>query len=168
MIIVDNSILNVAIPTLVRDLDASNSQLQWIVDSYTFVFAGLLLTAGSLGDRFGRRGALHDVVARARAERPLQREIAGLHQLAIGGPERHDHLVGLIAAHSRRAPPRPDAAGQIPPRTQRHLGFAVASRVEIVRDRQDPKSLPATGYGTDVQWGRGRVTVNAELQRFQK
>ena len=58
IIIVDNSILNVAIPTLVRDLDASNSQLQWMVDSYTLVFAGLLLTAGSLGDRFGRRGAL--------------------------------------------------------------------------------------------------------------
>jgi EmrB/QacA subfamily drug resistance transporter len=58
VIIVDNSILNVAIPTLVRDLGATNSQLQWIVDSYTLVFAGLLLTAGSLGDRFGRRGAL--------------------------------------------------------------------------------------------------------------
>jgi EmrB/QacA subfamily drug resistance transporter len=58
VIIVDNSILNVAIPTLVRDLDASNSQLQWIVDSYSLVFAGLLLTAGALGDRFGRRGAL--------------------------------------------------------------------------------------------------------------
>ena len=58
VIIVDNSILNVAIPTLVRELDATNSQLQWMVDSYTLVFAGLLLTAGSLGDRFGRRGAL--------------------------------------------------------------------------------------------------------------
>ncbi len=58
VIVLDNSILNVAIPTIVRDLDASNSQLQWIVDSYTLVFAGLLLTAGSLGDRFGRRGAL--------------------------------------------------------------------------------------------------------------
>jgi EmrB/QacA subfamily drug resistance transporter len=58
VIVLDNSILNVALPTLVRDLDATNSQLQWIVDSYTLVFAGLLLTAGSLGDRFGRRGAL--------------------------------------------------------------------------------------------------------------
>ncbi len=58
VIVLDNSILNVALPTLVRDLDASNSQLQWIVDAYTLVFAGLLLTAGSLGDRFGRRGAL--------------------------------------------------------------------------------------------------------------
>jgi EmrB/QacA subfamily drug resistance transporter len=55
---VDNTILNVALPTLVRDLGASTSQLQWIVDAYTLVFAGLLLTAGSLGDRFGRRRAL--------------------------------------------------------------------------------------------------------------
>ena len=58
VIVLDNSILNVAIPTIVRDLDATNSQLQWIVDAYTIVFAGLLLTAGSLGDRFGRRPAL--------------------------------------------------------------------------------------------------------------
>ncbi len=55
---VDNTILNVALPTLVRDLGATTSQLQWIVDAYTLVFAGLLLTAGSLGDRFGRRRAL--------------------------------------------------------------------------------------------------------------
>jgi EmrB/QacA subfamily drug resistance transporter len=59
VIVLDNSILNVAIPTLARAKDAgglgaSNAELQWIVDSYTLVFAGLLLTAGSLGDRFGR------------------------------------------------------------------------------------------------------------------
>src|SRR5215475_8638178 len=54
----DNTILNVALPTLVRDLHATESQLQWVVDGYTLVFAGLLLTAGSLGDRFSRRGAL--------------------------------------------------------------------------------------------------------------
>jgi EmrB/QacA subfamily drug resistance transporter len=54
----DNTILNVALPTLVRDLGASTSSLQWIVDSYVLVFAGLLLTAGALGDKFGRRRAL--------------------------------------------------------------------------------------------------------------
>jgi EmrB/QacA subfamily drug resistance transporter len=54
----DNTILNVALPTLVRDLNATDSQLQWIVDAYVLVFAGLLLTAGSLSDRFGRRSAL--------------------------------------------------------------------------------------------------------------
>ena len=54
----DNTILNVALPTLQRDLDASTSGLQWIVDSYMLVFAGLLLTAGALGDAFGRKRAL--------------------------------------------------------------------------------------------------------------
>ena len=58
VIVLDNSILNVAIPTIIRDLQATNSQLQWIVDSYTIVFAGLLLTAGAMGDKFGRRKAL--------------------------------------------------------------------------------------------------------------
>ena len=54
----DNTILNVALPTLVRDLNATASELQWIVDSYVLVFAGLLLTMGALGDRFGRKRAL--------------------------------------------------------------------------------------------------------------
>ena len=59
VITLDNTILNVAIPTLAHTkgqggLGATASQLQWIVDAYTLVFAGLLLTAGSLGDRFGR------------------------------------------------------------------------------------------------------------------
>jgi MFS family permease len=52
----DNTVLNVALPTLSRTLGASMSQLQWIVDAYTVVFAGLLLTAGGLGDRWGRKG----------------------------------------------------------------------------------------------------------------
>ena len=52
---VDNTILNVALPTLVRKLHATSSELQWIVDSYAMVFAGLLLVGGSLADRFGRK-----------------------------------------------------------------------------------------------------------------
>jgi EmrB/QacA subfamily drug resistance transporter len=54
----DNTILNVALPTMQRDLDAGASQLQWIVDSYMLVFAAVLLMAGALGDRFGRKRAL--------------------------------------------------------------------------------------------------------------
>jgi EmrB/QacA subfamily drug resistance transporter len=54
----DNTILNVAIPTLQNDLSATASELQWMVDSYVLVFAGLLLTMGAIGDRFGRGGAL--------------------------------------------------------------------------------------------------------------
>jgi EmrB/QacA subfamily drug resistance transporter len=50
--------LNVAIPDLARDTGATQSEVQWIVDAYTMVFAGLLLAAGAVGDRFGRRGIL--------------------------------------------------------------------------------------------------------------
>ena len=53
-----NASLNMALPAISRELQASNSDLQWIVDAYSLVFAGLLFTAGALGDRFGRKGAL--------------------------------------------------------------------------------------------------------------
>jgi EmrB/QacA subfamily drug resistance transporter len=58
VISVGNTILNVALPTIQKELDASSSELQWIVDGYMLVYAGLLLAAGTLGDRFGRRKAL--------------------------------------------------------------------------------------------------------------
>ena len=54
----DNTILNVALPTLQHHFHASGSTLQWMVDSYLLAFAGFLLTAGTLGDRFGRKKAL--------------------------------------------------------------------------------------------------------------
>jgi EmrB/QacA subfamily drug resistance transporter len=55
---VGNASLNVAIPTLSRELHASSSQLQWVVAVYSLVFAGLLFSTGALGDRYGRKGAL--------------------------------------------------------------------------------------------------------------
>jgi EmrB/QacA subfamily drug resistance transporter len=58
VISVGNTILNVALPTIQDELDASSSDLQWIADGYLLVYAGLLLAAGTLGDRFGRRRAL--------------------------------------------------------------------------------------------------------------
>ncbi|MGI9052737.1 MAG: MFS transporter [Ilumatobacteraceae bacterium] len=60
IVIVGNTVLNVALPTLAdpEQLGATSTELQWMVDSYALVFAGLLFTAGALGDRFGRRGAL--------------------------------------------------------------------------------------------------------------
>jgi EmrB/QacA subfamily drug resistance transporter len=58
IIVADTTIVNVALPTLVRRLDATNTQLEWIVDAYNLAFAALLLAAGGLGDRFGRRGLL--------------------------------------------------------------------------------------------------------------
>jgi EmrB/QacA subfamily drug resistance transporter len=58
VVIVGNTALNVALPTLARELNASISAQQWMVDGYGLVFAGLLLTAGTIGDRFGRKGTL--------------------------------------------------------------------------------------------------------------
>ncbi|MET8155288.1 MFS transporter [Sphaerisporangium sp. NPDC005289] len=55
VLVVDNTVLNLAIPSLIRDLGATPSDVQWIIDAYVLVFAGLLLTAGSLSDRYGRR-----------------------------------------------------------------------------------------------------------------
>jgi EmrB/QacA subfamily drug resistance transporter len=54
-ITMDNTILNIALPTIARDLGSTGSQLQWMVDAYIVAFAGLLLTSGTLGDRLGRR-----------------------------------------------------------------------------------------------------------------
>jgi len=54
----DSTVLNVTLPTLVRDLNATSGDLQWIVDSYIVVFAGSLLAAGSLADRIGRKRTL--------------------------------------------------------------------------------------------------------------
>ncbi len=58
IVMIGNTSLNVALPTLSRELKATNAQLQWLVDSYSLVFAGFLFMAGALGDRFGRKGIL--------------------------------------------------------------------------------------------------------------
>src|SRR6201997_3417424 len=54
----DTTLVNVALPTLTRELHATPPQLQWVVDAYNLVFAALLLTSGSLSDRLGRKGML--------------------------------------------------------------------------------------------------------------
>src|ERR1700744_1097377 len=59
VISVDATIVNVALPTLSRELNAATAQLQWIVDAYTLVMSGLLMSAGSFSDRYGRRGWLN-------------------------------------------------------------------------------------------------------------
>jgi EmrB/QacA subfamily drug resistance transporter len=58
IVVIDNTILNTALPTLARVLKASTTELQWFTDAYTLTFAALLVMAGALGDRFGRRRAL--------------------------------------------------------------------------------------------------------------
>ncbi len=58
LVVVDNTIVNVALPTLNRSLGASITSLQWIVDAYSLAFAGLLLAGGGIGDRLGRKGTM--------------------------------------------------------------------------------------------------------------
>src|ERR1700722_13416575 len=58
VVILDNTILNVALKTIQEDLGASQSQMQWAVDAYALVFAGLLIPGGVVGDRIGRKTVL--------------------------------------------------------------------------------------------------------------
>ncbi len=58
VIALDNSVLNLALPPIARDLESSTSQLQWIIDAYVLAFASLLLTTGTIGDRYGRKRVL--------------------------------------------------------------------------------------------------------------
>jgi MFS family permease len=58
IVFIGNTSLNVAIPTLSRELQATNAQLQWVIAVYSLVFAGLLFSTGAAGDRYGRKGAL--------------------------------------------------------------------------------------------------------------
>ncbi len=58
VVVLDNTVLNIALPTIQRDLEATQSELVWAIDSYILVFAALLFTWGVLGDRFGRRRIL--------------------------------------------------------------------------------------------------------------
>ncbi len=80
----DTTIVNVALPSLVRQLHASDSQLQWVVDAFSLLFAGSVLGAGSLSDRFGRKGMLLAGLS-----------VFGLASLAGG---LMDSVGGLIAA----------------------------------------------------------------------
>ena len=72
VVILDNTILNVALKTIQSDLDASQSDMQWAVDSYALVFAGLLITWGVLGDRLGPQAGPADRPA------PVRPDVRGL------------------------------------------------------------------------------------------
>jgi EmrB/QacA subfamily drug resistance transporter len=93
IVIIGNTALNVALPRLALDLDASTTDLQWMVDSYSLVFAGMLFTAGTLGDRFGRKGALQIGLFLFLAGTGLA-AVAGSSTMVIGARA----LMGLAAA----------------------------------------------------------------------
>src|SRR3974377_1699444 len=86
----DTTLVNVALPAMVRQLHATTTQLQWVVDAYNLVFAALLLTFGSLSDRFGRKGMLLAGLA-----------VIGGASLAGGVPTTPAQLIGAPAVVGR-------------------------------------------------------------------
>ncbi|MCD4684642.1 MAG: MFS transporter, partial [Anaerolineae bacterium] len=116
VISLDNTILNVALPSISRDLDASQSELQWIVDAYILVFAALLLTMGSVGDRYGRKRALQIGVAlfgvfslMAALSTSTEMLIVSRALLGIGGAIIMPATLSLITAMFRDAKERAQA-----------------------------------------------------------
>src|SRR6516165_5397168 len=114
LIVVDASIVNVALPTLVRQLHASTASLQWVTDAYTLAMAGLLLTLGSLGDRLGRHrtlaaglivfglGSLFAGVSTSASELILARVVMGIGAAAIM-PATLSILTNVFTDASERA-----------------------------------------------------------------
>ena len=106
LINLDTTLVNVALPDLTRELHATTTQLQWVVDAYNLVFAALILTFGSLSDRFGRKGMLLAglaVVGTASLAGAFTTSPARADRGQGGdGPRRRDDLPGdVVAAHER-------------------------------------------------------------------
>jgi EmrB/QacA subfamily drug resistance transporter len=118
VISVDATIVNVALPTLARELDANTAQLQWIVDAYTLVMSGLLLSAGSLSDRYGRRGWLNSGLALFAATSALAAQahsadqlIAARAAMGVGAAVIFPTTLGLITNIFTDPVPRAKAIG---------------------------------------------------------
>ena len=109
----DTTLVNVALPTLTRELGATTAQLQWVVDAYNLVFAALLLTSGSLSDRFGRKGMLMAGLAvsawpaRRRVRHVPGRLIAARAVMGLGAamtfPATLSLLTGVFTGRKERA-----------------------------------------------------------------
>jgi len=107
-ITIDNTIMNVALPTLAREFRATGSELQWIVDAYVLFWAGLLLMAGTLGDRIGRRkvlliglgmlgvGAVASSFARSADQLIATRALMGAAAVTFASPEQRDRMLGVF------------------------------------------------------------------------
>jgi len=112
IVFVGNSSLNVTIPTLARDLHATESQLQWVVAIYSLVFAGLLFTTGAIGDRFGRKGTLQSGLVLFAASAYLASQATSMGQIiacralmglaaALIMPSTLSIIINVFPAHER-------------------------------------------------------------------
>ena len=137
----DNTILNVALPTLVRKLNATSSELQWIVDSYAMVFAGLLLVGGSLRRPVRPQASVPDRPDGVRlrvGRRGLLRLGGAADRVACGdGSRRRADDAGDALDHQRRLPRSPRALAR-----DRPLGGNERHRDSDRPDRRRPAALP--------------------------
>ena len=78
MVMLDNTIVNVALPTIGRDLAVGVSQLEWVVNGYTLTFAVLMLTGGRLADLYGRTGRAKQATALLKSLEPPKRSLRPL------------------------------------------------------------------------------------------
>ena len=160
----DNTVLNVALPTLQTHFNASASTLQWIVDAYLLAFAGVLLTMGTLGDRFGRKRALQSGlvlfgIASVLAALAQSSEQLIVLRAAMGDRRRDDHARDAVGDHGR-LPARGAREGDrdlVGDRGRRDRPRAVrrrpAARVAVVErgvlaqraDRRRSRSSPGSG-----------------------
>ena len=144
MVVAAVASLNVALPDLARDTGATQSQLQWIVDAYALVFAGLLLPAGALGDRFGRKGVLlaglvrlRRRVARARCSWTTRRLLIGLRALmgvgaALVMPTTLSIITNVFPADERGQRRRDLGRHRRRRRDHRPAALGAAARVVLV------------------------------------
>ena len=146
LVVVDNTIVNVALPTLNRNLGASITSLQWIVDAYSLAFAGLLLAGGGIGDRLGRKGTMQvglvffGLFSAAAA-------VVALDGHTDHGPSAHGrgsrlHLPGQ-PRHPHERLPRPVGA----PEGARHLGGDVRHRRGLRTRSSAGRSSSTSGTG---------------------
>ena len=186
---IGNTILNLALPSIRDDLDASSSELQWILDGHMLVFAGLLLVAGSLGDRFGRRrtlfvglatfglGSLLAALAPGTTELIASRALMGVGAAAImpvtlsvvtnnlpgpGAPEGDRALVGGRRA-GRRARPDQRRLADRDQRLARDLPAQPARRPGLCDRRRDPRARVARPQARPARPGRRRTVDRRAL-----
>ena len=178
VVILDNTILNVALKTIQEDLHASQTQMQWAVDAYILVFAGLLITWGVLGDRLGRKrvlltglvlfGVASAVCSFSQTSTQLIifRALMGIGAAAVGTHRRLEGAARFPRHHrdmgdGQHPPPRVAVRGGVARELlevvagQRQAGLlaqATGRRVEqiLVRMHEAARETPPAGEGRDV------------------
>ena len=120
MLLLDITVVNTALPAIQEDLGASFTDLQWVIDAYTLSLAALVLTAGSLADRLGRRrvfavglGDLHRRLARCAGWRPTRRSSTSPARMqGVGGAIMFAVSLALIAQEFAAGRERGDGDGR--------------------------------------------------------